>query len=71
MNGSHSGNGTVKSEARKISLKTYRDRGRREANRDRRMARIAKRFRPHINGMNVSDFRRAQRRHPAMRSDAA
>lgn len=38
----------------------------REKNRDRRAARIARGFRPHIQGMNVTDFRRASFRHPAM-----
>ena len=70
MNGSHSGNGTVKSEARKQRLSSYRSSGRRDRNRDRRAARIQKGFRPRVNGMNVSDFRRAVRRHPGMREAA-
>ena len=45
MKGSHSGNGTVKSEARKARLKSYASSGRRESNRDRRMARIVRGFR--------------------------
>lgn len=45
MKGSHSGNGTVKSEARKARLKSYASSGRRERNRDRRIARILRGFR--------------------------
>ena len=40
MNGSHSGNGTVKSEAKKAAYKRYAALGRRESNRDRRLNRI-------------------------------
>lgn len=71
MKGSHSGNGTVKSEVRKQRLASYRSSGRRERNRDARATRIQKGFRPRIDGMNVSDFRRAVRRHPAMAASIA
>ena len=45
MKGSHSGQGTIKSEARKNKYKRYAAEGRREKNRDRRAARIARGFR--------------------------
>ncbi len=38
MNGSHSGQGTIKSESRKNSYKRYRSESRRERNRDRKAA---------------------------------
>ena len=64
MNGSHSGNGTVKSEARKHSLALYRGSARRERNRDRRMARIVKGFRGSYKVVQtgpVLEIRRAER----------
>lgn len=45
MNGSHSGNGTVKSVNRKAKYARYNNESRREANRDRRARRIARGFR--------------------------
>ena len=45
MNGKHSGNGVVKSAARQARLKAYAASGRRERNRDRRMARVLRGFR--------------------------
>lgn len=61
MNGSHSGNGTVKSEVRKQNRKSYQSSGRRERNRDRRLARILKGLRgPHkiVQNGQVYEIRR-------------
>lgn len=52
------------------ACKRYRNEGRREKNRDRRVTRIVKGFRQHIDGLNVTDWMRVQRRHPGMRASS-
>lgn len=65
MGNKHKAHRAVKSTKK---CAAYIARGIRIKNRDRRAARIVKGFRPHIDGLNVTDWMRAQRRHPGLRA---